>query len=327
MGPVPHAAELSRMPRLPRPSHAAERVIALATVIAQCAIAVTGSVVRVTGSGLGCPTWPDCSAGHVTPVANPAVGQLHQWIEFGNRLLTVAVTVVSVLVFLTALAHRPQRRRYVLLAATMPLGVAVEAVVGGVTVLSDLTWWTVSVHFLLSAVLIWLSVLVLRAVVETDQPARPLVPPALRGLLVAQVGLLVAILVAGTLVTAAGPHAGDPGTPRLQAFSVAQLAQLHADLVFLFLGSVAALGFALRVAGAAGSVWRRYWVLVALVLAQGALGITQYALGVPDVLVSFHVLGAVLVIVALAALWCAARVRAGTPSTEVAEPVTRLSQV
>jgi cytochrome c oxidase assembly protein subunit 15 len=325
MGIVPHAVELSRRLRLPAPSLGAQRVIAVLTVIAQCAIAVTGSVVRVTASGLGCPTWPDCSAGHVVPVAGPAVGELHQWIEFGNRLLTVAVVAVSILMLLTALAHRPYRRRYVLLAAAMPAGVLVEAVVGGITVLTDLSWWTVSIHFLLSAVLIWLSVLVLRAVGETDEPARPVVPSALRGLLVAQAGLLIAILVAGTLVTAAGPHAGSPGTPRLRTLPVAQLAQVHADLVLLFLGSIAALGFALRVTGTARRVWRRYWALVVLVIAQGALGITQYALGVPDVLVSFHVLGAVLVTVALARVWCVTRERAGAGArgAEPAEPARR----
>jgi cytochrome c oxidase assembly protein subunit 15 len=89
MGSVPPAAELSRTLRLPRPSLAVQRVIAILTVVAQFGIAVTGSVVRVTGSGLGCPTWPDCSAGHLVPVSNPAVGELHQWIEFGNRLLTL----------------------------------------------------------------------------------------------------------------------------------------------------------------------------------------------------------------------------------------------
>jgi cytochrome c oxidase assembly protein subunit 15 len=322
MGLVPHAAQPTRLRsrHLPAPGGTVQRVIAALTVIAQCAIAVTGSVVRVTGSGLGCPTWPDCSTGHVVPIADPAVGELHQWIEFGNRLLTVAVVAVSILMFLTALAHRPYRRRYVLLAATMPAGVVVQAVIGGITVLTHLTWWTVSIHFLISGLLVWLSVLLLRAVGESDRPARPLVPTALRGLLVAQAGLLVAILAAGTLVTGAGPHAGDPGTPRLQALSVAQFAHLHADLVFLFLGSLATLGFALRVAGTTRRVWRRYWALIVLVLAQGALGITQYELGVPDVLVSFHVLGAVLVTVALAVLWCATRERAGAPGLEQAEP-------
>jgi cytochrome c oxidase assembly protein subunit 15 len=303
-----------------------QRVIAVLTVIAQCGIAVTGSVVRVTGSGLGCPTWPDCSAGHLVPVANPAVGELHQWIEFGNRLLTFAVIGISILVFLTALAHRPYRRRYVLLAATMPAGVVLQAVLGGITVLAGLAWWTVAVHFLISPLLVWFSVLLLRAVGETDEPARPLIPSALRSLLLAQVGLLVAVLMAGTLVTAAGPHAGSPGTPRLRALSVAQFAHLHADLVFVFVGSVAALGFALRVAGTTRPLWRRYWGLVVLVVAQGALGITQYALGVPDVLVSFHVLGAVLITVALATLWCATRERSAAPprmGTQRTEGATR----
>ncbi len=297
-----------------------QRVLAVLTVVAQCTIAVTGSVVRVTGSGLGCPRWPQCSSGSVVPVSDPAVGELHQWIEFGNRLLSTAVGVLAVLMFLTALAHRPYRRRYVLLVGAVLAGVVVQAVIGGLSVRAGLRWWTVAPHLLVSAVLVWLAVLLLRAVSETDQPARPLVPTALRALLVAQAGLLVAILVAGTLVTAAGPHAGDPGTPRLQVLSVAQFAHLHADLVFCFAGSIAALGFALRITGTSGPVWRRYWTLVGLVVAQGALGITQYSLGVPDVLVSFHVLGAMLLIVALAVLWGATRERTDANPLPIVAP-------
>ncbi|MBO0841524.1 MAG: heme A synthase, partial [Sciscionella sp.] len=194
-----------------------------------------------------------------------------------------------------------------------------QAVVGGITVLAGLAWWTVSLHFLVSPLLVWLAVLVLRAVDEGDAPARPLIPQALRWLLVAQTGVLIALLIAGTLVTAAGPHSGDARTPRLQV-PVSTLAQLHADLMFTFLGSVAAFGFALRITGASKPLWRRYFWLVGLVVAQGALGITQYFLGVPEVLVSLHVLGAICVVIATATLWAASRDRGERPTTS-AQPV------
>ncbi|HEX3648671.1 MAG TPA: COX15/CtaA family protein [Pseudonocardiaceae bacterium] len=289
------------------------RVLAIVNVVAQCGITVTGSIVRVSESGLGCPTWPDCSTGSLVPIAQPELGQLHQWIEFSNRLLGGVVGVVSVLVLLAALLIRPRRRRLVLLALTMPLGVVLQAVIGGITVLTKLSWWTVCLHFLPSPGLVWLAVLLLKALDEGDEPARPLIPRPLRALQVV-LGLdVAAVLVAGTLVTAAGPHAGDIHTPRLD-LPVADLAQLHADIVFILVGMLAALGFALRIAGGTPAIWRRYWILVGTVLAQGALGLIQYFLGVPDLLVILHVLGATLVVAALAALWCASRDRGPHPT-------------
>lgn len=302
-------------------------MLAVVNVVAQAGIAVTGSVVRVSESGLGCPTWPECSAGSLVPIAHPALGQLHQWIEFSNRLLGVAVGVLSVLVFLGALLVKPRRRRLTLLALTMPLGVVAQAVLGGITVRYKLDWWTVSLHFLPSPALVWLAVLLLRAISEGDQPARPLIPRPLRGLQVAMAGVLALLIVAGTLVTAAGPHAGDVHTSRL-GLPVANLAQAHADILFVFLGMLVALGFAMRVAGGHPGLWRRYWILVAAVLAQGVLGMVQYWLGVPDVLVILHVLGATLVVAALAALWCESRDRGPLPATSspATEPATAATQ-
>jgi cytochrome c oxidase assembly protein subunit 15 len=287
-------------------------VLAVVNVVAQCGITVTGSIVRVSESGLGCPTWPDCNGGSLVPIAHPELGQLHQWIEFTNRLFGVAVGVLAALVFLGALLARPRRRRHILLAATMPLGVLAQAVIGGITVLTKLSWWTVCLHFLPSPTLVWLAVLLVRAIGEGDQPARPLIPAPLRGLQVAMVVDVAAVLVAGTLVTAAGPHAGDLRTPRLD-LPLADLAQGHADIVFVLVGMIVAFGFAVRITGGHPALWRRYWLLVAAVLAQAALGITQYLLGVPDVLVILHVLGSTLVVAALAGLWCESRDRGPLP--------------
>ncbi|NMH94342.1 heme A synthase [Pseudonocardia bannensis] len=296
------------------------RRLAIAAVVAQAGIAVTGSVVRVTGSGLGCPTWPQCFPGSLVPVAHPEIAALTQWVEFSNRLLTFVVVFVAGLCLLAALGTRPRRRRLTLLAATMPIGVVAQAVIGGVTVLTGLAWWTVAVHFLASMVLVWLAVQLVAAATEGSGPPRPLVPPAVRGLVATSTAVLGALLVAGTLVTSAGPHAGDAATPRLD-LGVPGLAQLHADLLFVYLGLLVGLGFALRAVAAPRALNRRFAVLVAVVLAQGGLGAFQYALGVPEILVSLHVLGAAVVTAAAAAVWAATveRPRAG-PATAVPAP-------
>ncbi|MGE3284682.1 MAG: heme A synthase [Pseudonocardia sp.] len=278
------------------------RRLAIAAVVAQAGISVTGSVVRVTGSGLGCPTWPQCFPGSMVPVAHPEIAALTQWVEFGNRLLTFVVVVVAGACLLAALAVRPRRARLVRLAAVQPVGVVTQALIGGLTVLTGLAWWTVAVHFLVSMVLVWLAVQLVGAASDGDGPPRAAVPRPVRALVATSTVVLAALLVAGTLVTAAGPHAGDSDTPRL-ALGVPATAQLHADLLFGYLGMLVALGFALRVLPPPARVWRRYLVLVGVVLAQGVLGGAQYALGVPEVLVALHVLGAAVVTIAAAALW------------------------
>jgi cytochrome c oxidase assembly protein subunit 15 len=305
----------SLVARLPYPSAAVQRVLAIAAVITQGGIGVTGSVVRVTGSGLGCPTWPQCFSGSMFPVDHPEYASLHQWIEFGNRLLTGVVVIVAALCVLAAwrikLAH-PGRGRLLALAWTMPGGVVLQAVIGGMTVLTGLLWWTVAIHFLASTILVWLAVLLLHAFREGDEPARWLVPPAAHATLVALVVAMGAVLVAGTTVTGAGPHGGDPDTPRLQA-PIQALATVHGALLLTYLLVLAAFGLQLLRSGGPGRLWRRYALVWVITLAQGGLGSLQYALGVPEALVSLHVLGSALVIVATAALWCAARERGATP--------------
>jgi cytochrome c oxidase assembly protein subunit 15 len=288
------------------------RALAVAAVVAQAGIAVTGSVVRVTGSGLGCPAWPNCFPGSLTPDPRFDVAPLHQWVEFGNRMLTGVLSAVVLACLVGALCTRPRRRRLTLLAVSMPAGVAAQAVIGGITVLAGLAWWTVSVHFLVSMVLVWWAVLLVRATGELDGPPTPAVPRAARALLLVCTVTLAALLVAGTLLTSAGPHAGDAKTPRLDV-AVPTLAQLHGDLLVGYLGLLVGLGFLLAAVGAPAAVRHRYLLLVAAVVAQGALGATQYALGVPEGLVSLHVLGACLVTAAAAALWSARTTRPAVP--------------
>jgi heme a synthase len=271
-------------------------------VVAQAGIAVTGSVVRVTGSGLGCPTWPQCFPGSLVPVPHPETQALTQWIEFSNRLLTFLVVIVAGACLVAALATRPRRPRLTRLALVQPLGVVAQAVIGGITVLLSLVWWSVAVHFVVSMIMVWLAVQLVAAAGETGGTPTRTVPAAVRGLVGTSTAVLAALLVAGTFVTAAGPHAGDAGTPRLD-LPLPALAQLHADLLFAYLGMLVALGFTLRAVDAPAVLRRRFRLLGAAVLVQGALGGTQYALGVPEALVSLHVLGAALVTVGAAALW------------------------
>jgi cytochrome c oxidase assembly protein subunit 15 len=299
------------------------RPLAIAAVVTQAGIAVTGSVVRVTGSGLGCPDWPTCFPGRMFPDPHQDVAWVHQIVEFGNRLLVGLVSAVAIGCLVAALATRPRRRRLTLLAAAMPAGVAAQAVIGGITVRLGLAWWTVSVHFLVSMVLVWLAVLLVQASDKPDEPAEPPVPGSTaeslataptghdqsvpgptRTLVAASTAVLALLLTAGTMVTAAGPHAGDSDTPRL-SLGVPLMAQLHAGLLIGYLALLVALGFGLRTEGKPVAVVRRYRLLLLAVVLQGALGITQYELGVPEILVSLHVLGACLVTAAAAALWSA----------------------
>jgi cytochrome c oxidase assembly protein subunit 15 len=297
--------------RLPYPSRPYQRAIAIAAVIAQAGIGVTGSIVRVTGSGLGCPTWPQCVPGSMFPVDRPEYHAVNQWIEFGNRMLTGVVVVVAALCVLAAWRIKidhPDRGRLLKLAWTMPAGVLLQAVLGGITVRAKLEWWTVAIHFLASTPLVWLAVLLFAAFNEGDTPVRWLIPPVGRKLLVALTVAMWAVLAAGTTVTGAGPHSGDVNTHRLDA-PIEALAKVHGTLLIAYLVILAVFGLQLLRAGAPKRLWIRYAVAWSVALAQGGLGTLQYALGVPEALVSFHVLGSALVIVATASLWGATRDR------------------
>lgn len=309
---VPSRSLKDRIEALPAVSRRTQLTTAVAVVVTQALIAVTGSVVRVTGSGLGCSTWPQCHPGSFVPVEHPEFAALNQWIEFGNRLLTGVVGAIAFAAFAFAWLDRPRRRHYVRLAFIMPAGVVVQAVIGGVTVWMDLLWWTVAVHFLVSAAMVWLAVLLVHAVDEGDGDPVRVVSTRVSGLLAASAVVMVGLLIAGTMVTGAGPHAGDPLTPRL-ALPVETLAHVHAGFLFAYFGVLLGAGVLMRAERAPRALWRRYGVLVLVVLAQGALGFIQFWTGVPELLVSLHVLGAMGVVVATAALWCGTRERPRSP--------------
>ncbi|MCZ4550601.1 hypothetical protein BH683_013975 [Williamsia sp. 1138] len=298
--------------RLPLPSLRVQIGIAIAVVLSQAGIAVTGAVVRVTASGLGCPTWPQCFPGSFTPVQHGEVAAIHQAVEFGNRMLTFLVVLTAALI---VIAVTRARRRYEVrvYAWLMPVSTVVQAVMGGITVLTGLLWWTVAIHLLLSMVMVWLSVLLLEKVREPDEAvAIPEVPAALRWLTVLSAALMGAVLVAGTMVTGAGPHAGDKSidkpVPRL-AVEITTLVHLHADLLIAYLSVLVAIGFALFAVGASHRLKKRLYVVVAVVAAQALVGVTQYITDIPAALVVVHVAGAGACVAATAALWIAMRPR------------------
>jgi len=282
-------------------------------------IAVTGATVRVTGSGLGCPTWPECQSGSLVPVSRSDLSPVHQAIEFGNRTLTGVVLIASLGAFLLIWLARPRRRSLMLLAAVLPAGVLFQAVWGGLTVLTGLAWWTVAPHMLVSLVLLFVAIVVLVRLGETDEPPVAVVPRPLQLLTWATVVVLGALCIAGTLVTAAGPHGGDDETPRLD-IPVRGLAQLHADLMFLYLGVLVALTVGFLAVKAPRRLLTRAWLLVAVTAAQGLIGLVQYATGVPEALVVAHVLGATLLTAAAANVALAIRTRGVAPGLVRADP-------
>jgi cytochrome c oxidase assembly protein subunit 15 len=298
---------------LPMPSLRTQRLVAAAVVLTQGGIAVTGAIVRVTASGLGCPTWPQCFPGSFTPVAVAEVPVIHQAVEFGNRMITFLVVLTAALAVLTV--TRARRRREVLVYAwLMPASTVVQAVIGGITVLTGLLWWTVAIHLLASMTMVWLSVQLYVKIGEPDSGVATLrVPKPLRWLTVLTAVTLSAVLVTGTLVTGAGPHAGDKSVeqpvPRLQV-EITTLVHLHSTLLVAYLSLIVGLCFALLAVRAPRPVVLRWGVLLALVCAQGLVGTVQFFTGVPAALVAVHVAGAAACTAATAALWASMRERA-----------------
>ena len=283
------------------------RRLALASVIVNVGIVVTGGAVRLTNSGLGCPTWPACSGSDPLPTHEFGI---HKAVEFSNRMLTFVVGVVLVLTLIAAWRQRTERR----LATLAFLGVPAQAVLGGIVVLTNLNPWLVAPHFLLSAVIIAITFVLWTRISGVQVVAAP--TPVLwlaRGLAV----VTALVLVAGTVVTGTGPHAGDPdknGRIHRIHLSTSGATQLHADLVMVLVGltvGLVALSYALS---SAGVLRRAVLVMLGVVLAQGVIGYTQYFLHVPALLVGFHMLGACLVWLAALRVLLVVDPRLATPA-------------
>ena len=292
-----------------RPGRSAVQRLAAASLVANMLIVVTGGAVRLTGSGLGCPTWPECT-GATTEQPGSFVphGELgaHGVIEFANRLLTFVLVAVAVATLVAVWRARPARRSLRRLALLLALGIPAQAVIGGITVLTDLNPWLVALHFMVSMVLISLAVALVRRVEEGDDTGRATVSGSVTWLLRGTYALVWLVLYVGTIVTGSGPHAGDADVPR-NGLDPAAVSQLHAGLVLLLLGLTVGCAVALRTTGAPRrSVVAVQWLL-GVEVAQGMVGFIQYAADLPVVLVGLHLLGASLV--AATATWTLLSIR------------------
>ena len=257
----------------------------------QSALVITGGAVRVTGSGLGCPTWPECTPGSYTPVPGQAEGALHAWIEFGNRLLTFALLFAALATVIAIL--RAGRRDLRFLGATQVLGILGQGVLGGITVLTDLNPLAVGSHLLLSILLI------AAATSLHSRRHHPYVRTSstqvrISRLSLAHINVAFIAISVGTLVTGSGPHAGDVDAPRLD-FAITTITRFHSASVWLLMGLTLVFLFSKSL-----DFETKRWLRIFLVLAiaQGGLGYIQYFLGVPEGLVVLHLLGSVLVWIA-----------------------------
>jgi cytochrome c oxidase assembly protein subunit 15 len=278
------------------PTPAAMRRIALAGIAASGAIIVTGAAVRLSQSGLGCPDWPRCTARSLVASGDTGDSLIHQWIEFGNRLVTVAIFIIAVVVSVAAWRFRPgpdgrRRRDLVWLAAAQPGAIVVQALLGGIVVLTKLSPGWVSVHFLASMALVAAAVALYVRCQEGTGPPRPLARPEVRLIALAAVGTVALMMSAGTVVTGTGPLAGARSVPRY-GLPLAGVTQLHADIGWLLSGLAIALLLALRLSSAPRRAVRLGWLLIGLIALQGAVGYTQYFTGLPAGLVWVHEAGA-----------------------------------
>ena len=268
------------------------RRITLLALVALAFIIVTGGAVRLTGSGLGCPDWPTCADGRIV-----AERSFHPMVEFVNRVITGVVSVAVILAVLGSVIRRPRRRDLILLSTGLVLGIVAQIVLGGETVKHDLAPPYVMAHFLLSLLLVWDATVLHHRAGEDPGPGRPVVPRdllAMARLIVVSAALAIFM---GTVVTGAGPHAGDPKARRLD-LDVADVARFHGISVMLLLAITVVTLWRVRRVGAPRDAVRRGDVLLATLVAQAAVGYAQYFTGVPALLVGIHIAGATAVWVA-----------------------------
>jgi heme a synthase len=271
---------------------------ALGGVITSALIILTGAAVRLSQSGLGCPDWPDCTKTSLAASGTTGDPLIHRWVEFGNRLVTVAIFVIALGVFVAAWRYRGRdgrrRRDLVWLAAAQPGAIVAQAVLGGLVVITKLNPALVSVHFLASVALVAATVaLYIRCQEGTGQP-RPLVPLLVRRAALGVVGTVALMLAAGTIVTGTGPLAGAPNVARYD-LPLEGVTQLHADIGWLLAGLMVALLLGLHLTAAPRRAVRLGWLLLALIGLQGVIGYAQYFSGLPAGLVWVHVAGSIAI--------------------------------
>lgn len=289
----------------------------LANVVAQGVLVVTGGAVRLTGSGLGCSTWPQCEPGSFTPAIHTATS-IHPFIEFGNRTLTGFLVVIALTVAVLVWTDRSRSRSYRLLGLAPVLGVVAQAVIGGVTVLFHLNPAVVGIHMLVSLALVAVSTMLVVRERAGDSPALPVVTPRLIGLGRLLTVVAVALLALGVVVTGSGPHGGDDKVAYRFAVDPVLIARAHAGVVWLFVLILAVVLVSLYRTAAPGATRRAGLWLLVVTLLQGVIGYVQYFTGLPVVLVGLHMLGAVLLTASLTVFLTSMRTRdvvvAATPT-------------
>ena len=292
---------------LARPRISAARILVPASAVLlflQAALVVTGGAVRLTGSGLGCPTWPECTPGSYTPVPHQAEPVLNVWIEFGNRMLTFALVLASLVLIVSVL--KSGRRDLRSLAMGQFLGIFGQGILGGITVLTGLHPITVALHLLLSMVLIAgaTSIHVRRyepsIIIESSKLTKTLARM--------HVSIMFLVIVIGTVVTGSGPHAGDAQAERF-TFDIRTVAILHADFVIFLFGITIAFYVAVGTSTQTKIKLRTFTIIA---LAQGIIGYVQYFLGVPALIVGLHLLGAAVLWISAWRVFLSSRIRMDT---------------
>ncbi|QNE89599.1 heme A synthase [Corynebacterium incognita] len=267
-----------------------QRLVALLLLISQAGITITGAVVRVTGSGLGCVTWPECHPGSLVPQAGAAPA-IHQAIEFGNRLLTFVVIATSAAAIIAM--HRAHRRKELKMYAWVSMGLVIlQALIGAASVLLDLRWWSVALHFLPSMILVWVAAMLYVRVLDPDDgtPTHIIPQSARMTGLIAAIALAV-VLMTGTMVTGSGPHSGDEGVGmegRLEV-NTEYMAVGHAMCMYVYLALTIITLWLLYTNKAPRVTLRAGWVLIGVIIVQWAIGVFQFYQGVPRWTVPFHV--------------------------------------
>lgn len=281
----------------------------VASLLANMGLVVTGGLVRVTGSGLGCSTWPQCEPGSYTPHAEAGI---HGAIEFGNRLLTFVLVAIAIGTFIAAWrardAHGAHRRRLRGLALAAALGIPLQAVIGGLSVLARLNPWVVGLHMVASVALIAICVVMVH---EAGQSEPAAVGRVVRRLVVLASTLGVVVVLLGVVVTGAGPNSGDGGAAR-NGLDLLGSARVHAASVWALVAVTVALVVLTRADAAVRGAAR---LVLAAVLGQGLIGYAQYFLSLPPALVAAHMLGTALFTAALAHLWWLTRRDSGQRSS------------
>jgi cytochrome c oxidase assembly protein subunit 15 len=283
--------------RRPTVSPALSNRLNVLALVLTALIVVTGGAVRLTGSGLGCSNWPECSAGHLTPAL-----QFHGLVEFGNRLVTVVLTVAVAAAFLGAVFRSPRRRDLVWLSSGLVAGVLAQAVLGGIVVYTKLNPYVVMVHFVASMLLLVDAVVLVHRSTRDYSPgsARLLVPRPVIRLFYALLALLAVVIAAGTATSGAGPHAGDSSGQQVAKripIALRDMAELHSSLALLLIGLTVGLVVALHLGDVPERVRRSARILMVVMVAQAAVGYTQYFTHLPALLVELHLAGATALVI------------------------------